>query len=278
MKWLKKHGLSLFFALVLLIGAGIYLYPYVSAFYNSFHESRVVANYDMAIEDLTDKDYSKFFDAADKYNKKLALQSTNFKLSDTELAEYNRLLDPLGTGMMGYITIDSINVNCPIYHGTSDDVLASGIGHLAGSSLPVGGESTHTVLSGHRGLPSATLFTDLDKLSIGDRFQIHILDRDITYEVDQILTVLPEQTEALSIVPGKEYCTLVTCTPYGINTHRLLVRGHKVANDTPDRQYIAADAEPVDTMTVAAVIGVIIILILFVRFLIVRAVRNRKRW
>lgn len=276
MKWLKKNGLTLFFVIVLIVGLGIFLYPTISAWYNSFHESRVIEGYNSALGAMKKEDFEKYWEAADKYNDKLAMMSTNFNLSDSDMAEYKKLLDPTNTGVMGYIVIPSINLNCPVYHGTDEATLAVGIGHLAGSSLPTGGENTHTVLSGHRGLPSATLFTNLDRLTIGDTFELHIMDRTITYQVDRILTVLPEETDSLAITQGQEYCTLVTCTPYGINTHRLLVRGHKVENGKTERKYISADAQPVDPVAVAAVIAAIIIVLLVTRQLVVNAIRRRR--
>ena len=218
--------------LVLVVAFAVLLYPTVSSYVNEKNGSKVVSNYDAESVRLSNAEKEKMLEDARAYNKEM-LSNIDlidpFSQGEKSLdARYESLLNIDGSGMMGYIRIPKIKVEIPIYHGTSESVLQAGVGHFWGTSLPVGGESTHTVLTGHRGLPTKTLFTNMDKLVEGDVFYIKVLDETLAYKVDQILTVLPEETEALSIVPGKDYATLVTCTPYAINTHRLLVRGHRI--------------------------------------------------
>lgn len=218
--------------LVLVVAFAVLLYPTVSSYVNEKNGSKVVSNYDAESVRLSNAEKEKMLEDARAYNKEM-LSNIDlidpFSQGEKSLdARYESLLNVDGSGMMGYIRIPKIKVEIPIYHGTSESVLQAGVGHFWGTSLPVGGESTHTVLTGHRGLPTKTLFTNMDKLVEGDVFYIKVLDETLAYKVDQILTVLPEETEALSIVPGKDYATLVTCTPYAINTHRLLVRGHRI--------------------------------------------------
>ena len=216
--------------LVLVVAFAVLLYPTVSSYVNEKNGSKVVSNYDAESVHLSNAEKEKILADAHAYNKEM-LSNIDlidpFSQGETSIDErYESLLNMDGSGMMGYIRIPKIKVEIPIYHGTSESVLQAGVGHFWGTSLPVGGESTHTVLTGHRGLPAKTLFTNMDMLVKGDVFYIKVLDETLAYQVDQILTVLPEETEALSIVPGQDYATLVTCTPYAINTHRLLVRGH----------------------------------------------------
>lgn len=218
--------------IVLVVAFAVLLYPTVSSYVNEKNGSKVVSNYDAESVRLSNAEKEKMLEDARAYNKEM-LSNIDlidpFSQGETNIDErYESLLNMDGSGMMGYIRIPKIKVEIPIYHGTSESVLQAGVGHFWGTSLPVGGESTHTVLTGHRGLPTKTLFTNMDKLVEGDVFYIKVLDETLAYKVDQILTVLPEETEALSIVPGKDYATLVTCTPYAINTHRLLVRGHRI--------------------------------------------------
>jgi sortase A len=211
--------------------------------------------------------------AARRYNEELLEKPFRWKMTEQEKAEYESILDISGTGIMGYIEIPTINVSLPIYHGTDEGVLQVAIGHLEGSSLPVGGASTHTVVSGHRGLPSAKLFTDLDKLNQGDRFVIRVLDEVYTYEVDRILIVQPDDISGLSIENGMDYCTLVTCTPYAVNTHRLLVRGHRVENDKEAKEVrVTSDAMQIEPVVVAPIVAAPMLLILF----IVMMVTTRK--
>ena len=212
----------------LLAGALLLLYPTVSDYWNSFHQSRAIASYAEQVADLDDNTYDQIWADARAYNETLDNSTRRFVLTEEQKKIYEALLNIADNGVMGYIEIPKIKCNLPIYHGTDEAVLQIAIGHVQGSSLPAGGESTHCVLSGHRGLPSAKLFSDLDQLTEGDVFLLRVLDETLTYEVDQIRTVLPDELDDLAIEEGKEYCTLVTCTPYGINSHRLLVRGHRV--------------------------------------------------
>lgn len=214
--------------LTFIIGLSLLLYPTVSGYWNSFLQTRAIARYTEQVANLDHGQYEKIWAAAQKYNQTLTQRDFRVPLSEEELAEYEQVLDVTGTGAMGYIEIPAISVNLPIYHSVSESVLQVAVGHVPGSSLPVGGESTHCVLSGHRGLPSAKLFTDLDRLALGDVFLLHVLDEVLTYRVDQILIVEPYDIDALEIIPGEDLCTLMTCTPYGINTHRMLIRGHRV--------------------------------------------------
>lgn len=217
--------INILLVLILLAGLSLLLYPSVSDYWNSFHQSRAIVQYAEQVSLLDEDQYEELWTSATDYNASLLERANSYILSDTQKEQYEELLNVSGIGVMGYIEIPSIDCSLPIYHGTEESVLQTAIGHLEWTSLPVGGESTHCVLSGHRGLPSAKLFTNLDKLVEGDVFMLRILDEVLTYEVDQILIVEPQETAELQIVEGQDYCTLVTCTPYGINTHRLLVRG-----------------------------------------------------
>ncbi len=266
----KKSGnaSTIILVAIFFVGLSVLLYPTISDFWNEKRQSQAIINYDDLIVNLTPEDYSENFKKADDYNKKIKAMSTPF-ISHTSIAdEYYSTLDVNGNGMMGYITIDKIKVQLPIYHGTSDQVLNSAVGHVEGSSLPVGGKSTHSVLSAHRGLPSAKLFTNLDKLAVGDTFTIRILDRTITYQVDQILIVLPQKIDDLYIEEGEDYCTLVTCTPYGINTHRMLVRGTRIENIEPDRVInVITEAYQIDPLIVtpavaAPMLGLLLVILL----------------
>lgn len=216
--------------LALVVGLALVLYPSVSNWWNSQHQTQAVAEYSDEVAQLDQADFDQLWADADAYNAALVANADRFSPTEDERVSYQRLLRIDDTGIMGYIEIPSIDVRMPIYHGTDDAALQVGAGHLEGSSLPTGGKGTHCVLSGHRGLPSSRLFTDLDTLAVGDTFVLHVLDRTMTYEVDQIVTVDPYDLDDLAIDPDQDYCTLVTCTPYGINTQRLLVRGHRVAN------------------------------------------------
>lgn len=264
---MKKHRSTIILLAVFLVGLSVLLYPSVSNYYNSFHQSRAVASYDADMSKLTDTDVSSYLQAAEAYNKKLLKKGvSSFTLTDAEKEEYNSLLNVDGNGMMGYLTVKKLGIQLPIYHGTSESVLAAGIGHLTGSSLPVGGRGTHCVISGHRGLPSAKLLTDLDQIEVGDTFTLTVLHKVLTYEVDQILIVEPKDVTALAIDPDKDYCTLLTCTPYGINTQRLLVRGCRV--ETSKEVYVAADAVRIDPLMVAPVFAVPILMVLLIRLLV----------
>lgn len=260
---MKKHLSSIILFLVFAAGLSIFLYPSVSNYVNSKHQSRAIASYDEALAKLSTTDYTKFWTAAKEYNRQLADRSTDFNLTDSEMKEYDSLLDPTGTGVMGHLEIESIGVDLPIYHGVTDSVLQVGIGHLPGSSLPTGGESTHCVLSGHRGLPSSKLLSDLDQMVVGDTFLVHIMDQTFAYQVDQINIVLPDETEGLAITKGMDYCTLVTCTPYGVNTHRLLVRGKRVDYKEESRLIVPADASKYSPLLIAPFLAIPILVILF---------------
>ena len=275
----KKSGLTSTIILVAIffVGLSVLLYPTISDFWNEKRQSQAIVNYDDLIVDLTPEDYSAHFANADIYNQKLRNMSFPFLGYKNIAEEYYNTLDVNGDGMMGYITIEKIKVQLPIYHGTSDKVLNSAVGHVEGSSLPVGGVSTHSVLSAHRGLPSAKLFTNLDKVEIGDIFTIRILDRTITYQVDQILIVLPEDTQNLNVVQGEDYCTLVTCTPYGINTHRMLVRGTRIENIEPDRVInVVTDAYQIDPLIVTPAVAVPMLAVLLVVLLVKGSGKNTK--
>ena len=267
-RWIKEQKVNIILCLVILIGIGLLSYPTVSDWWNRFHQTRAVASYAAAVSQMKTEDYDRLFAEADDYNRKLAGTGMKWSMTDEEIQEYNSILDISENGIMGYIDIPRIRQTLPIYHGTDDAVLQIAIGHLAGTSLPVGGDSSHCVVSGHRGLPSARLFTDLDKLIVGDVWTMTVLNRTVTYEVDQIRIVEPEDLSELQIVQGSDYCTLLTCTPYGINTHRLLVRGHRIPNLDGDAN-VTADAMQVDQTLVAMVVAVIILLILVIILLIV---------
>ena len=271
----NNNWTTVFLVLLLLAGVSLLLYPSLSDYWNSMHQTRAIASYAETVSQLDTAQYDEMWKAAQDYNRSLAQRETAFALTDEQKAAYESLLDVSGLGVMGYIEIPEIDCSLPIYHGTEESVLQVAVGHLEWSSLPVGGEGTHCVLSGHRGLPSAKLFTNLDKLAVGDTFLLRVLDEVLTYEVDQILIVEPEQVDALGIVPGEDYCTLVTCTPYGINTHRLLVRGHRVEN-TPEaaRMHVTADATQFDPLLVAPVLAIPVLLLLLMILLVPK--RRRK--
>ena len=270
---MKKHLSSIILVAVFLVGLLILLYPAISDYVNSKNQSRAIATYDNVLANMEEKDYSAFFEAAEDYNARLLEDPIHFYAPDY-VEGYWETLDITGTGIMGYIDIDKIKVELPIYHGTSDQVLNVAVGHLEGSALPIGGVGNHIVLSAHRGLPSATLFTDLDELKIGDTFTITVLDRLLTYEVNQILIVEPTEVSSLLPSPGRDYCTLVTCTPYGINTHRLLVRGKRIENlKEKPVIFVPADMMQIDPIIVTPAIAAPILLVL----LIVLMVKYRKR-
>ena len=215
---------------IILLGAAIIAYPTFSDWWNSYHQTRAIASYVSAVEEMDDSQIEQLMAAAKQYNEQLLSKPNRYVMSDEEKAEYNSTLNITGTGIMGYIQINRLGINYPIYHGVDEKYLQVAIGHIEGSSLPVGGPNTHAAVSGHRGLPSAKLFSDLDKLIEGDTFTITVLKETLTYEVDQIRIVLPEDMSDLNFVQDADLVTLITCTPYGINTHRLLVRGHRISN------------------------------------------------
>ena len=268
---MKKKGnfLNILLVLVFLVGLSLLLYPSVSDYWNSFHQTRAIATYSEEVANLENEQYDEIWEAAQQYNRSLTERGNAYLLSDEQKEAYEKLLDVSGLGVMGYIEIPEIDVSLPVYHGTEESVLQIAVGHLDWSSLPVGGESTHCVLSGHRGLPSAKLFTNLDKLTEGDTFVLRVLDEVLTYEVDQILIVEPQEIGALQIVEGQDYCTLVTCTPYGINTHRLLVRGHRIENIEEAKVVrVTADAIQIEPLLVAPIVAIPILLLLLILLLL----------
>ena len=250
--------LSLFF-----IGLSVLLYPSISAYWNSKTQSQVVESYENMLANMSTEDTDAYFEAAERYNESLR-QLKNPLREYNQLEDYHQTLNLNSSGMMGYITIDSIGVELPIYHTVNETVLAFAAGHMEGTSLPVGGESTHCVLSAHRGLPNAKLFTDLDRLQPGDTFTITVLDKAFIYQVDQILTVSPENTANIQIMEGEDYCTLITCTPYGINTHRLLVRGKRIDTIEDKQIYVGDEAYRVDTLIVTPLVALPILLVLII--------------
>lgn len=264
MNWMKKNWTTILLVVILLLGIGLFAYPTVSDYWNSFHQSKAVMSYVENVTNLNEEQYEKLWNEAVDYNKKLSENGIQWNMTDEEKKEYNEYLKVDDTGIMGYIEIPVIDCSLPIYHGTDESVLQVAIGHIEGSSLPVGGDGSHCIISGHRGLPSARLFTDLDKLVEGDIFMLHTLDATLTYEVDQIRIVEPTDLSNLQIEEGKDYCTLVTCTPYGINTHRLLVRGHRIANQEDGSVRVSADATQVDPVQVAPFLAVPVLVILLI--------------
>ena len=269
MKKKTSNFITVLLVLILLVGLSLVLYPSVSDYWNSFHQSKAITEYAERVANLDEDQYAEIWDAAADYNASLLDRTNSYLLSDAQEETYQQLLNVSGDGVMGYIEIPSIQCSLPIYHGTAESVLQTAVGHLEWTSLPVGGESTHCVLSGHRGLPSAKLFTNLDKLVVGDVFMLRVLDEVLTYEVDQILIVEPQEIAELQIVEGQDYCTLVTCTPYGINTHRLLVRGHRIDN-IPEAKvvHVTADAVQIEPMIVAPIVAIPMLLVLFVALMI----------
>lgn len=276
MGWLKKNFTTLLLLTICLVGAGLIAYPTFSDWWNSFHQSRAVASYMEAVTDMDEERYEEILSDADAYNKKLSREGVRWNLTEEQEKEYNSVLNINDSGIMGYIDIPKINITLPIYHGTDEAVLQIAIGHIDGTSLPVGGDSSHCIVSGHRGLPSARLFTDIDKLVEGDTFTMTVLNRTVTYEVDQIRIVEPTDLSDLQISKGKDYCTLVTCTPYGINTHRLLVRGHRIENAQGDAQVIA-DAMQIESIYIAPFIAVPILVLLVIMMLIHTGQSGRRK-
>ena len=272
-KWMSRL-MTLLIVVVFVTGLSFLLYPTVSNLWNQAHQSRAIATYTEQVEKLDDSSNKEKLKAARKYNKELLKKADHWKLSKKDKKKYESLLDVSGTGIMGYIEIPKIACSLPVYHGTDEGALQIAIGHLEGSSLPVGGKSSHCVLSGHRGLPSARLFTDLDQMEEGDTFILNILGHKLAYEVDQIKVVLPEEMSDLEIQEGKDLCTLVTCTPYGINTHRLLVRGHRVKYvETKVQEQKEVSKSKTDTRLViaGAAVGAVVL------FIIIFAVRRRRK-
>ena len=278
----KNRGNSmttLFLILMLFAGLSLLLYPTVSNYWNSLHQSRAIAAYVEQVAQTDNETFDQLRGQARAYNRTLVGKAYRYDMTRQEREEYESLLNVSENGIIGYIEIPDIHCELPIYHGTDADALQVGVGHIEGSSLPVGGESTHCAISGHRGLPSAKLFSDLDKLTVGDRFILRVLDDTLTYEVDQIHTVLPGEMDELEIVEGEDYCTLVTCTPYGVNTHRLLVRGHRVENSTDkEPARVTADetrTEPLGKISI--LLPVLVFAILLMLLLIFLLSKRKKR-
>lgn len=265
---MKKDRSTLILVLVFFVGLSVLLYPAVSDYVNSKNQSHAITRYQDSLSQYTPKNFSRVFTKAEAYNE--ALRTTEGAFYTPSLVpHYLDTLDITGTGIMGYITIEKLRVELPIYHTADEGVLRVAVGHLEGTSLPIGGESSHCVLTGHRGLPSAKLFTDLDKLALDDTFTITVLDRTLTYQVDQILIVLPSEIDALKLEEGADYCTLVTCTPYGINSHRLLVRGTRIDNAAERPHiYIPAEAYRIDPIVMTPAVAVPMLLVLLVVLLI----------
>lgn len=269
----KKISIStIILVVILLAGIGILLYPSVSDWWNSMHASKAIAGYVTAVEDLSGREREEMLKAATAYNQRLS-NGVDFVLEEDEYEEYESLLNIGGTGIMGYVQISAIGVNLPIYHSVEESVLQIAVGHIPGSSLPVGGERTHCILSGHRGLPSAKLFSDLDQMVEGDTFTLNVMGQTVTYMVDQIRIVLPEETDELAIKPGRDYCTLVTCTPYGVNTHRMLVRGKRIDNIAGE-VVVVAEAIRIPNYVVIPAVGIPLLFITLTLMLIVSSLKG----
>lgn len=262
--------------LIFVVGFSLILYPTVSDYWNSLHQSKAIATYSESVSKLDENEYKEILQQARWFNEYVKNNCVGGSLNEEQLKIYNEILDVSGTGVMGYIDIPSIDVSLPIYHTVDEDVLQIAVGHIEWSSLPIGGEGTHCVLSGHRGLPSAKLFTNLDKLDEGDTFMLHVLNETLTYEVDQILIVEPKDVKSLAISDNEDFCTLVTCTPYGVNSHRILVRGHRVENtkETPTVN-IVSEAAQIEPLLVAPVIAIPILLGLLI-FVMIKYRKKRK--
>ena len=273
----KKNRMTAILLVMLFAGIFLLLYPFVADYWNSMHQSRAIAAYMDTVAEMDDSTYDQLLKEAQVYNALLPEKEDRFFPKEEEQQYYNQLLNISGGGIMGYVEIPSIDVSLPIYHGIDEEILQTAIGHIQGSSLPVGGSSTHCVISGHRGLPSAKLFTDIDQLSVGDIFTLRVLDETLTYEVDQIRIVEPDDISLLAIEEGEDLCTLVTCTPYGVNSHRLLVRGHRVENkEGAGLGRITADAMMIDFRYVAPVFAAPIFLGI-VLFMVLRSLKRKKR-
>ena len=277
MRWIRKNFSTVLLLVTLMIGISLLLYPTISDYWNSFHQSRAIAGYAEAVAEMDTVDYEKIWNDAVEYNKELQTRSNHWFLTEEQQEEYESMLNVSGNGIMGYIEIPSIKVSLPIYHGVDEGILQVAIGHIEGSSLPVGGKGSHCVISGHRGLPSAKLFTDLDQLAEGDIFMLRVLDETLTYEVDQILIVEPNDMSSLEFDEEKDYCTLVTCTPYGINSHRLLVRGHRVANlEESEEIRVTADAQQIDPVLITPALAGILLVLLLLGTFVWNRVRGRR--
>ena len=263
---MKRDKIGILLVLMLFIGVCGLLYPAVSQYWNTKTQTRAVENYQEVLNSLKKEDYEAFFQAADAYNEALAALSAPL-VDYPQLKGYKEILNVNGNGVMGYVNIPKLGVELPVYHGVSAEVLNIACGHLPGTAFPVGGSNTHCVLSAHRGLPHAKLFTELDKMELGDTFQLVVLDRTLTYQVDQIKVVRPDEIDDVQIVAGQDLCTLLTCTPYGVNSHRLLVRGTRIEN-APPALYVTSDAYRIDSLVATPVVAAPILLILLIVLMI----------
>lgn len=271
---MKKHASTILLVFILIIGLSLLLYPTFSDWWNSFHQSRAIVSYSEVVANFDDDKYAELWTSAREYNQSLLNRENSFYLPEERQEVYQSLLNIGGNGIMGYIEIPELKITLPVYHGTDEAVLQIAVGHLDWSSLPVGGSGSHCVLSGHRGLPSARLFTDLDKMLEGDIFLLRVLDEVLTYEVDQIRIVLPHEVDDLMIEADKDLCTLVTCTPYGINSHRMLVRGHRIENQEEVRTVrVTADAIQIEPEIVAPFLAAPVLLVM----LLVLMVPKKKK-
>ncbi|SFR82259.1 sortase A [Streptococcus equinus] len=267
---IKENFVTAILIILLLVGLFLVLYPTVSDYWNSFHQSKAVASYLQDVEDMEESKKDSLREEARVYNEKLPQNVTpSLQVSGYDKTFYNETFKVSKSGIMAYIEIPKLNTTLPIYHGTDETVLQVAIGHIPGTSFPIGGKGSHAAVSGHRGLPSARLFTDIDHLVEGDIFLIQVLDETLTYQVDQILTVLPQEVSALRVDPNQDYVTLTTCTPYGINTHRLLVRGHRVANLKGDVR-VVSEASQVEVLLIAPFIAILIFVVILLVIVVYR--------
>lgn len=259
----------------LAIGVCLLVYPSFADYWNSIHQTRTVMNYAEAVANMDAEEYERILGEARAYNAQLAERGINWVMTDEERVAYENQLNVGGQGVIGYIRIQKIDVMLPVYHGTAEEILQTSIGHLEQSSFPISGESVHSMLSGHRGLPSAKLFSDLDKMKEGDTFTVTVLNETTTYEVDHVWIVEPADLSHLDIESGKDFCTLITCTPYGINTHRLLVRAHRIENANGSAM-VVADAIQIQPVFIAPFLAIPLLLLLLGYMLVSTAVKNRK--
>ena len=274
---MKNRLQNFILSVMLLTGLSLLLYPSFSNYWNSYHSSKAISNYTQIISEMDEEEYQRLLAEVYAYNTGLLCRDNPYLLPDTMKEQYQQLLNLDGSGVMGFVEIPSIDVEIPVYHTVEERVLQKAVGHIPWTSLPVGGESSHCVLSGHRGLPSARLFTDMDRVVVGDVFYLHILEEVLEYQVDQILIVGPKDTEELLIVPGEDYCTLVTCTPYGVNTHRMLVRGKRVPSENKPKVNVTSEAIQIEPIIVAPVLAIPMLLLLLIWLYIPKPRKVRYR-
>ena len=278
---MKKHLFTIIIALIFVVGLSVLLYPTVADFINSFRQSRVVAQFYSDVQTMAEEDFEEFFEAAHEWNEALKRRENRFVYTESQHEEYLSMLSPFDSGVIGTLTIDVIDVRLPLYVGTSETVLQRGVGHMEGTTLPIGGPGTHAVISGHRGLPSSTLLTNLDRVEIDDIFVLRVLNRTLTYQIDQIVVVEPHEIGELAIDPSMDYVSLVTCTPYGINSHRMLLRGVRIPNEeivSEQQVYTTTtNVEVFDGVIVAALLGSLFIVIVAGKSLIMRLKTNKRR-